>query len=208
MRAWVACLPGCFCGHGLWGGVLLQILENHRLESSKTECQIPRKSSMTILEKIVCPCQRGMFDHGSLWDGEAQNVSSSPRKRMPAPAASTVTSFLDMLESMYVIESLHAWDAPVRAKSRLRTKPKRYFADLSIPAAALGMGPERLLSDGCVPSRLRFSKGRACGSKKGLIGQKGRQGSPCRPRYTALTAASRDGASWPRLRLRRLPPRT
>ena len=65
-----------------------------------------------------------------------------------APAASTVTSYLDMLESMYVIENLHGWDAPVRAKSRLRTKPKRYFADPSIPAAALGMGPERLLSDG------------------------------------------------------------
>ena len=47
-----------------------------------------------------------------------------------------------------VIESLRGWDAPVRAKSRLRTKPKRYFADPSIPAAALGMGPGRLLSDG------------------------------------------------------------
>ena len=65
-----------------------------------------------------------------------------------APAASTVTSYLNMLEGMYVIESLPGWDAPVRAKSRLRTKPKRYFADPSIPVAALGMGPERLLSDG------------------------------------------------------------
>ena len=65
-----------------------------------------------------------------------------------APAASTVDAYLEMLENMYVIESLHGWEAPVRAKSRLRTKPKRYFADPSIPAAALGMGPERLLSDG------------------------------------------------------------
>ena len=65
-----------------------------------------------------------------------------------APAASTVTAYLNMLEDMYVIEGLRGWDAPVRAKSRLRTKPKRYFADPSIPAAALGMGPERLLSDG------------------------------------------------------------
>lgn len=64
------------------------------------------------------------------------------------PAASTVTAYLNMLEGMYVIESLCGWDAPVRAKSRLRTKPKRYFADPSIPAAALGMGPGRLLSDG------------------------------------------------------------
>lgn len=65
-----------------------------------------------------------------------------------APAASTVTFYLNMLEGVYVIEGLHGWDAPVRAKSRLRTKPKRYFVDPSIPAAALGMGPERLLSDG------------------------------------------------------------
>ena len=65
-----------------------------------------------------------------------------------APAASTVTFYLNMLEDMYVIEGLRGWDAPVRAKSRLRTKPKRYFVDPSIPAAALGMGPERLLSDG------------------------------------------------------------
>ena len=65
-----------------------------------------------------------------------------------APAASTVTAYLNMFEDMYVIESLRGWDAPVRATSRLRTKPKRYFADPSIPAAALGMGPGRLLSDG------------------------------------------------------------
>ena len=64
------------------------------------------------------------------------------------PATSTVTAYLNILEDMYVIESLCGWDAPVRAKSRLRTKPKRYFADPSIPAAALGMGPGRLLSDG------------------------------------------------------------
>ena len=64
------------------------------------------------------------------------------------PAASTVTAYLNMFEDMYVIESLCGWDAPVRAKSRLRTKPKRYFADPSIPAAALGMGSGRLLSDG------------------------------------------------------------
>ena len=41
-----------------------------------------------------------------------------------APAASTVASYLNILEGMYVIESLPGWDAPVRAKSRLRTKPK------------------------------------------------------------------------------------
>ena len=64
------------------------------------------------------------------------------------PAKSTVATYLEMLESMYAIVNLPGWDAPVRSKSRLRTKPKRYFADPSIPAVALGMNPERLLADG------------------------------------------------------------
>mgnify|MGYP006870776847 CR=1 FL=1 len=42
-----------------------------------------------------------------------------------------------MLESMYAIVNLPGWDAPVRAKSRLRTKPKRYFADPPFPQPRL-----------------------------------------------------------------------
>lgn len=61
------------------------------------------------------------------------------------PATSTVAFYLDILESMYAIVNLPGWDAPVRAKSRLRTKPKRYFADPSIPAVALGMNPKGCL---------------------------------------------------------------
>ena len=89
----------------------------------------------------------------------ARNVATSATLRTIAqdaalgddgaqPAVSTITTYLEMLEGMYVIENLYGWDAPVRAKSRLRTKPKRYFIDPSIPAATLGMGPERLLTDG------------------------------------------------------------
>lgn len=53
------------------------------------------------------------------------------------PATSTVAFYLDMLESMYAIVNLPGWDAPVRAKSRLRTKPKRYFADPPFPQPRL-----------------------------------------------------------------------
>ncbi len=62
-------------------------------------------------------------------------------------ARSTVRRYLDMFEDLFFIEELPGWDAPVRSKSRLRTKSKRYFADPSIAASLLGMGPERLLSD-------------------------------------------------------------
>lgn len=63
------------------------------------------------------------------------------------PASSTVSFYLSLLKGLYLIEDVGGWDAPVRAKSRVRTKPKRYFADPSIPAVMLGMNPGRLLED-------------------------------------------------------------
>lgn len=63
-------------------------------------------------------------------------------------ASSTVQSYLSILRNSYVLDELSGWDAPVRSKSRVRTKPKRYFADPSIPAALLGTSPSRLLADG------------------------------------------------------------
>lgn len=110
------------------------------------EVSIPRKGGTSdMARRIVSSLARNVATAATL-QTIAQDAALGDEAG--APATSTVTSYLDMLESMYVIESLHGWDAPVRAKSRLRTKPKRYFADPSIPAAALGMGPERLLSDG------------------------------------------------------------
>lgn len=110
------------------------------------EVSVPKKGgSSSMARRIVASLARNVAtsatlqtiaEDAALDDGAAQ------------PAVSTVTAYLNMLTEMYVIEELSGWDAPVRAKSRLRTKPKRYFADPSIPAAALGMGPERILSDG------------------------------------------------------------
>ena len=110
------------------------------------EVSVPKKGGTPdMARRIVSSLARNVATAATL-QTIAQDASLGDEAG--APAASTVTSYLNMLEDMYVIEGLHGWDAPVRAKSRLRTKPKRYFADPSIPAAALGMGPERLLSDG------------------------------------------------------------
>ena len=110
------------------------------------EVSVPKKGGTPdMARRIVSSLARNVATAATL-QTIAQDASLGDEAG--APAASTVTSYLKILEGMYVIEGLHGWDAPVRAKSRLRTKPKRYFADPSIPAAALGMGPERLLSDG------------------------------------------------------------
>lgn len=64
------------------------------------------------------------------------------------PARSTVSSYIQMLQREYLIEELPCWDAPIKAKNRMRVKPKRYFTDPSLAAAALGLTPTRLLTEG------------------------------------------------------------
>ena len=59
-----------------------------------------------------------------------------------------VNAHIAVLEALYIVESVPGWDAPIRSRSRLRTKPKRYLTDPSLAAALLAATPERLLENG------------------------------------------------------------
>ena len=63
-------------------------------------------------------------------------------------AANKAAEHIAALQELYVVESVTGWDAPIRSKTRLRTKPKRYFADPSLAAALLQVTPARLFEDG------------------------------------------------------------
>ena len=63
-------------------------------------------------------------------------------------AVEKTAAYVDTLSALYVIQSVTGWDAPIRSKSRLRVKPKYYFADPSMAAFLLGTDPERLVMDG------------------------------------------------------------
>lgn len=59
----------------------------------------------------------------------------------------TVTSYINALRRMSVVEDLPAWCPAVRSKTAIRTSPKRHFVDPSIAVAVLRMSPEGLLKD-------------------------------------------------------------
>jgi predicted AAA+ superfamily ATPase len=63
------------------------------------------------------------------------------------PARSTIESYLDFFRDIYLLEELFGWDAPIRSKKRLRTKPKRYLVDPSLALSMLGMNENSLLMD-------------------------------------------------------------
>jgi len=62
-------------------------------------------------------------------------------------AVSTVNTYLDILERLFVVENQPAWSTRLRSKAYLRKSPKRHFVDPSIAVAALKTNPEGLLHD-------------------------------------------------------------
>jgi predicted AAA+ superfamily ATPase len=63
------------------------------------------------------------------------------------PARTTIESYLDFYRDIYLMEELPGWDAPIRSKKRLRTKPKRYVVDPSLALSIMGMDEKHLLKD-------------------------------------------------------------
>jgi len=59
----------------------------------------------------------------------------------------TVSSHLNALRRIFVVEDLPAWNPAMRSKTAIRTSPKRHFVDPSVAAAVLRAAPDGLLED-------------------------------------------------------------
>ena len=59
----------------------------------------------------------------------------------------TISSYIEVLKKIFVIEDMEAWNPNLRSKAAIRTADTRYFVDPSIAAVALGVGPADLVKD-------------------------------------------------------------
>jgi uncharacterized protein len=59
----------------------------------------------------------------------------------------TISSYINALRRIFVIEDLPAWNPAMRSKTALRAAPKRHFVDPSIAAAVLRTNSKSLLQD-------------------------------------------------------------
>jgi hypothetical protein len=59
----------------------------------------------------------------------------------------TISSYIKALKSIFVIEDVESWNPNLRSKTAIRSSDTRYFTDPSIATAALGIGPNDLISD-------------------------------------------------------------
>ena len=65
----------------------------------------------------------------------------------PAVSRHTVSSYIDAMHRLFVLDDLEGWAPAMRSKSVLRRSPKRHMVDPSLAAAALRAGPGQLLED-------------------------------------------------------------
>lgn len=72
---------------------------------------------------------------------DIENNDSSAANRQ------TITSYIDALKKIFVLEDSPAWNPNLRSKTAIRSSETRYFSDPSIGAAALGIGPNDLIND-------------------------------------------------------------
>ena len=59
----------------------------------------------------------------------------------------TVASYAKALKKIFVVEDMPAWNPNLRSRTSIRATDTRYFSDSAIAAAALGIGPNDLISD-------------------------------------------------------------
>jgi hypothetical protein len=89
-----------------------------------------------------------------LWS-YARNMASTAKKTSiytdikanKAISDSTIDTYINKLEELFVIKDIDAWTPQIRSKTAIRAAKKHIFLDPSIAVAALGLSPEYFYND-------------------------------------------------------------
>ena len=71
-------------------------------------------------------------------DMEASDISLSDK---------TISSYMNALRRIFVVEDLPAWSPSLRSKTAIRTSSKRHFVDPSIATSVMRIDPDGILKD-------------------------------------------------------------
>jgi uncharacterized protein len=76
-----------------------------------------------------------------------QNIIKDLSSFDSSTSENTLVDYLDVLNKLYIIEDLQAWNPNLRSKTVIRSTPARFFIDPSIGAIALKLTSSKLLKD-------------------------------------------------------------
>lgn len=76
-----------------------------------------------------------------------RTLAMDVRAVAPAITVETISSYVSLLQRLFVVEAQAPWTPNLRSRARVRVSPKLHLADPALAAAALGAGPDQLLGD-------------------------------------------------------------
>jgi len=103
--------------------------------------------SSTTAERLVASLARNLGQSATLETLKKDTLCKDKSEDEAIASEKTISSYLEMLSSLFLIDNIKGWAPPARSPKRVQTKEKRYFADPSIAVAALGMSPDSLIRD-------------------------------------------------------------
>lgn len=76
-----------------------------------------------------------------------RTLAADVRTVAPTITAETVSSYVGLLQRLFIVEAQLPWTPNLRSRARVRVSPKLHLADAALAAAALGAGPNQLFAD-------------------------------------------------------------
>ena len=109
---------------------------------------IPRVGGQEEIARRLCLSLARNLGQLTKRETLAKDVYALSENQAATDAKTRETSrHLALLKSMFLVDEVPGWAPASRSPSRVRQKPKRYFADPSIGVALLGLSPQGLLQD-------------------------------------------------------------
>ncbi len=133
----------CECDDEVVGDIPAQYLDalfNVSAAKRELDSRTARRVAVSLARNVGKPATYKTLFLDTFEESEPGKTSSSIAQQKLEP-------YVNFLKEQYTLEDQSGWDAPIKSRSRVRTKPKRSFVDPSLPASLLGMSPERLLME-------------------------------------------------------------
>lgn len=76
-----------------------------------------------------------------------RTLAADVRVVAPTINVETISTYVELLERLFIVEVQRPWTPKLRSRARLRMAPKLHLADASLAAASLGAGMKQLRTD-------------------------------------------------------------
>lgn len=143
--AWLICRGGWPRATTLDGDLALDMAYNYY--DGLVNSDISRVDGMNRSAERAGRILRSLSRHQATQVAISTLCSDIAANEEASDVRETVSSYIEALKKIFVVENSPAWNPNLRSKTAIRTSDTCYLSDPSIGVAALGIGPNDLIAD-------------------------------------------------------------